>query len=118
MDAVIERNRERWPLRRIVSLSDLEEGMARDRPAATARKGHSSYFVARLGGRLRLSGRSLAIADGLTRVAGRLWRLMRGVMSVVGMFLMRGGGLARCSVARTGQGARKQDACKIEKREL
>ncbi|MBX3446201.1 MAG: hypothetical protein KF765_05570 [Parvibaculaceae bacterium] len=99
-------------------MSDLEEGMARDRPAAIARKGRSSYFVARLGGRLRLSGRGLAIADGLTRVAGRLGRFMRSMMNVVGMFLMRGGGLARCSGARTGQGARKQDACKIEKWEL
>lgn len=44
---------------------------------------------------------------------------MRVMFTVKQVALMRrGGSLMRGGVARTGQGARKQDACKIEDRQL
>lgn len=108
------------PLRRATLLGDLETGKAGDRFSAIGGKRGGGHFVARLGGGgLQLLGRGLAAAKGFARMTGRLRRLMRRVMSVIEMSLMRGGGgLMRGSVARTGQGARKQDACKIENREL
>jgi hypothetical protein len=106
------------PLRRIASPDDRERGKAGDRFSAIGGKRGGGHFVARLGGGgLQLLGRGLAAAKGFARMTGR--RLMRRVMSVIEMSLMRGGGgLMRGSVVRTGQGARKQDARKIENREL
>ena len=108
------------PLRRIASPSALEPGKAGRRFSVFGGKHGSSHFVARLrSGGLQPLGHSLAAANGFTRMAGRLRRLMRRMMSVIEMCLMRrGGGLMRGGVACTGQGARKKDACEIEDREL
>lgn len=108
------------PLRRIASPDDRERGKAGRRFSAIGGKRGGGHFVARLGGGgLQLLGHGLAAAKGFARVAGRFRQLMRRVMSVIEMSLMRGGGgLVRCSVVRTRQGARKQDARKVENREL
>lgn len=108
------------PLRRIASPDDRERGKAGRRFSATGSEHGKRHFVARIrGSGLQSFGHGLAAAKGFARMTGRLRRLMRRVMSVIEMSLMRGGGgLMRGSVVRTGQGARKQDARKVENREL
>ncbi|MBX3506111.1 MAG: hypothetical protein KF895_11585 [Parvibaculum sp.] len=98
----------------------MELGKAVRRFNTNVGKCDRSRFVARIrGSGLQSLGHGLAAAKGFARMTGGLRRLMRRVMSLIEMRLMRGGsGLMRGSVARTGQGAREQDACKIEDREL
>lgn len=100
-------------------------GGCKDQPSAAANSAVTASagaadFIARLGnGRLHLIRQRLAGAYGLTGVAGLRLRLMCRVMRVFRMLLMRGGRCLMCrGVTRTGDRARKKEACEIENREL
>jgi hypothetical protein len=110
----------RLPLRRTALPGRLQRPAFRRRKFSGDSKRRCRHFIARLGnGRLHLIRQRLAGAYGLTGVAGLRRRLMCRVMRVFRMLLMRGGRCLMCrGVTRTGDRARKKEACEIENREL